>query len=151
MRNVISHSKVSQNPACADACCVVQLEVADQGEKDGIDIRVYDPVTHQLCFEFVAIDPDICPLVRKGPQSDAAFAAFCRAFNHVGTFTRFHIVIQFHDASSVASTADIKGDDRNSRVYRMVEDIADDLLTCRPGSLIEIGMQEMGHKTTSLM
>jgi len=33
----------------------------------------------------------------------------------------------------------------------MVEDIADDLLTCRPGSLIEIGMQEMGHKTTSLM
>ena len=151
VRNAIQHSEVRQAPLGCDAGRRVRLEVADQGEIGGIDIRVYDPFTDRLCFEIVALDPDTCPLVGKVPQSDAVFDAFCSALNHAKAITRICILIQFHPCGLGSPSHDKERDDRDSRVYRMVEDIADELLTHRPGSRIEIGMRHVGQRVTSLM
>lgn len=151
VQNIIQHSETFQKPPAGDIDGPVWLEIADHGAKSGIDIGVFDPVTNQLCFEIITLAPEACPLIGKEPQSNESFRAFCKALNRTTSRGRIYVLIQFHQSVSTAHAPDIGSDDRNSRVYRMVEDIVDEILTHRPGSKIEIGMRHAGGSVTSLM
>ena len=140
-----------QIPASADAGNQIWLEVADLGADSGIDIRVCDPFVGQLCFEIFALHPESCPLVGKAPQSDTTFRAFLKTLGRAENIRRISIFIRFHHCRSNLRRSARWCDERNSRVYRMVEDIADEITTHRPGSRIDIAMQRIGRANISLM
>lgn len=151
MRNAPQHLANVWKPLDAGARPQVWLEVVDRGADFGMDIRIYHPITGKLCFEIITLDPDHCPLIGKAPQLDAAFGAFCKALSRAESMNRICILIQFQHCHSKAYVTAQENYDRNSRIYRMVEDIADEILTHRPGSLVEIARRNAGQKSTSLM
>lgn len=148
MQYVTQHSEDFQISTNRD---VGWLEVADLGPKNGIDIRVHDPVTSQLCFEIVALDPENCPLIGKAPESDATFGAFCRAMNCVSDIRQICVLIHFYRCEPMLHDPDLESDGRDSRVYKMVEDIVDEIQTHRPGTMINVAMRDVGGVMTSLM
>jgi hypothetical protein len=148
VRHVIQHLEALQRPRTARQPGL--LEVADQGAQQGIDIRVFDPVTQQLRFEIVTLDPDSCPLIGKARGSDASFRAFCNAVDRARNMRQICLSIQFCPPDRQSPVPDAESEDRNTKVHRMVEDIADEITTYLPGSLIEIGMLHDGGSFLSL-
>lgn len=151
MQNASQRLRDIQKPPAADVSRRVWLEVIDQGAENGIVIRVFHPITDELCFEIVTLDPDDCPLIGKVPQSDACFGAFYNAVNCAESIRRIFVLIQFHHRVSKRFASDIESDARNGKIYRMVEDIIDEIQTHRPGSMVEIGMRDGEGSITSLM
>jgi hypothetical protein len=150
MLNVIPLSELLQKPLGGPRVELV-LEIVDHGADLGIDIRVRDPGSGSLRFEIVALNPESCPLIGQTPQSSAAFGAFCSAFNGNGNRTSICALIRFYPSDRRAPCRFEEDSNRNSRLLRMVEDIADEILSHRAGSTVEIMMLEDDGTTSSLM
>ncbi len=150
MPDAIQLPEPLQDPHSAHGGQLV-LEVIDQGKNDGIDIRVYDPFTNGLSFEIITLKPDSCPLTGQTLQSNATFRAFGRALFSAERVLHICVLVRFCACFSGASKTIGECEDRNSRLQRMVEDIADEILTHRPGSVVEIAMRETDGTISSLM
>lgn len=119
----------------ADASPILEMEIADLGADEGIDVAIYADQPSRLVFDTVLVDPESDQLLKQGSIETEAFWRCIR--RHITDRNIRQLFVTLRCSSSLIATAISSrrmgyAEMRNVRFLRMAEDILDELTTREP-------------------
>lgn len=124
-----------------DPCGFLELEIADLGSSEGIDVSIYVDHPNRIVFETILASPESTLLLTSGSDETEAFwGCICASVCIYGiqqVYLTARCNSSLYDVALSLGRMDCAGT-RNVRFLRLVEDIVDELKTREPTLSVNI-------------